>query len=95
MRLSRATLEKIANKAIEELKLGCEVYFIAPPKADSLLWCVNFTADYGQLCDDFHELGYPLDEKTIMQKIRNYLVDRYAEKKGSENESSANKIHTF
>ena len=72
---------KAAQEVMLEMKVDCSVdrVFQSPDRVD---WCIDFSGNYGQICDDFREPGQTFNSEFIKAKIRSYLV-----KQGKERDS--------
>jgi hypothetical protein len=68
-------ITRAAEAAINDLLLNCRVekVFEHPKHKDK--WCIRFTNDYGQFCDEFrNESGQENSPRLIREKVKNYFL---------------------
>ena len=68
-------IARAAQAAINDLQLDCRVekVFEHPHRSDK--WCIQFTDDYGQFCDEFrNESGEVNSPRLIREKVKSYFL---------------------
>jgi hypothetical protein len=68
-------IKSAAQAAINDLQLDCRVekIFAHPHRSDK--WCIQFTDDYGQFCDEFrNESGEENSPRLIREKVKSYFL---------------------
>ena len=68
-------IKSAAEAAINDLQLDCRVekVFEHPRRNDK--WCIQFTGDYGQFCDEFrNESGEENSPQLIREKVKSYFL---------------------
>jgi hypothetical protein len=70
-------LTRAAEAAINDLQLDCRVerVFKHPNSGDK--WCIRFSGDYGQFCDEFRNAsGEENSPRLIREKVKGYFIKR-------------------
>ncbi|MBD0327246.1 MAG: hypothetical protein ICV68_12490 [Pyrinomonadaceae bacterium] len=68
-------IARAAQAAIHDLQLDCRVekVFEHPHRSDK--WCIQFTGDYGQFCDEFrNESGEVNSPRLMREKVKGYFL---------------------
>ena len=77
-RLDEQEITKAARAALEDLQLETEVKSVA---AEGERWCVQFTADYNQFCDNFRDqFGKANSPELIREKIKRHILKQQQSK---------------
>ena len=77
-KLDEQSITEAAEAALSDLQLDAGV---ASVTADGESWCVRFTADYGQFCDNFQDpFGKENGFQLIREKIKRHLLKQQQNK---------------
>src|SRR3982751_2032897 len=68
-------ITRAAETTINDLLLNCRVEKVFEHPKHKGKWCIRFTNDYGQFCDEFrNESGQENSPRLIREKIKNYFL---------------------
>lgn len=73
--LDEQVIRSAAETAVHDLKINCRVEKVSKHPRSSDKWCVQFTADYGQFCDEFRsKSGEENSPQLIREKVKSYFL---------------------
>jgi hypothetical protein len=81
--MDERTINGAAIEAISALELDCEIKEVCKG-AGKDEWCVQFSGQYGQLCDDFkNQFGKENSPRVIREKIKSHLLKQVSKLRSS------------
>jgi hypothetical protein len=70
-------ITRAAEAAINDLQLDCSVERVFKHPKSSDQWCIRFSGDYGQFCDEFRNAsGEENSPRLIREKVKGYFIKR-------------------
>ena len=73
--MDEQVIRRAAEAAVNDLRLDCGIEKVSRHPRSNEKWCVQFTGDYGQFCDEFHnKSGQENSPEVIREKIKNYFL---------------------
>jgi hypothetical protein len=73
--LDEQAIRRAAEAAVNDLRINCSIEKVFKHPRSSDKWCVQFTADYGQFCDEFrNKSGQENSPEVMREKVKNYFL---------------------
>ncbi len=71
--MDEKAITRAAQAAVNDLQLDCKIESVSKHSRQNK-WCIQFTGQYGQFCDEFHnEAGKENSARVIREKIKSFL----------------------
>jgi hypothetical protein len=66
-----------AAEAVNDLQLDCRVEKVFRHPRNNNRWCIQFSGDYGQFCDEFrNEAGEGNSPRLMREKVKSYFLKK-------------------
>lgn len=73
--IDEQVIRSAAEAAVNDLRINCRIEKVFQHPRSSDKWCVQFTADYGQFCDQFrNQSGQENSPEVIREKVKSYFL---------------------
>jgi hypothetical protein len=70
-------ITRAAGEAVNDLQLDCRVEKVFRHPRNNDRWCIQFSGDYGQFCDEFrNEAGEENSPQLMREKVKNYFLKK-------------------
>lgn len=93
--LDEQTITRGAEEAVHALQLGCRVEKVFQHPRSKEKWCIQFTGEYGQFCNEFrNQDGQPNSPELIREKVKSFFIKMRKPvriRRGSSQQASASR----
>jgi hypothetical protein len=73
--LDEQVIRSAAETAVNDLNIHCRIEKVFQHPRSNDKWCIQFTADYGQFCDEFRsKSGEENSPQLIREKVKSYFL---------------------
>jgi hypothetical protein len=73
--MDEQVIRRAAEAAVNDLQLNCRIEKVSQHPRSNDKWCVQFTGDYGQFCDEFrNKSGQENSPEVIREKVKSYFL---------------------
>lgn len=75
--MDEEVIKRAAEAAVNDLQLDCRIEKVFRHPRSNEKWCIQFTGDYGQFCDEFrNKSGQENSPELIREKVKIYFLKR-------------------